>query len=374
LSTHPVLTPIFKKASADRVISIIVPAHRADQSLIRCLHAIRASCPAAAECVVVDDGSPDAEVSSAAGDCGFRSVRLDSTRGPAAARNLGAAVAVGDVLLFLDADVLVRRDIAAEVEAFLDTHSDVAAVFGSYDDEPEDDGLVSQYKNLTHHFVHQNGREAAFTFWAGCGAIRRSAFLQAGGFDERYDRPCIEDIELGQRLRGRGERIALLKTLTATHLKRWTFWDAVRIDVADRGVPWTELLLSRPDAARSDLNLDWRHVASVFLMCAFVVSAVLATWTAAGGVVAVCAAVGFVTINGRYLFWLAAKRNWWFALRVLPLYALHHLCNGLSIAAGVARWVGRRFMGDSVEANLPHPGAARTGASLAAPEGPDSRA
>ena len=49
----------------------------------------------------------------------------------------------------------------------------VETLFGSYDDDPPAPGLVSRYKNLLHHHVHQNGRPDASTFWAGCGAIRR---------------------------------------------------------------------------------------------------------------------------------------------------------------------------------------------------------
>ena len=51
----------------------------------------------------------------------------------------------------------------------------IAAVFGSYDDEPGAPNLVSQYRNLLHHFVHQTGRTEASTFWTGCGAVRRDA-------------------------------------------------------------------------------------------------------------------------------------------------------------------------------------------------------
>ena len=58
--------------------------------------------------------------------------------------------------------------------------------------------MVSQYRNLLHHFVHQHGHAEASTFWAGCGAIRRAAFDAVGGFDAaRFPRPSIEDIELG---------------------------------------------------------------------------------------------------------------------------------------------------------------------------------
>src|SRR5262249_21341174 len=128
------------------------------------------------------------------------------------------------------------------------------ALFGSYDRTPREPNLISRYKNLYHHFIHQTGSEKATTFWTGCGAIRRSVFLETGGFDTSYGRPCIEDIELGARLCRAGRRIRLAKDVQATHLKKWTLWGVVKSDVCDRAIPWTRLLL-RERTLPNDLNL-----------------------------------------------------------------------------------------------------------------------
>ena len=104
----------------------------------------------------------------------------------------------------------------------------LAGLFGSYDDEPAAPGLVSRFRNLLHHYVHQAGTfvddaRPAQTFWTGCGLIRRDVFLEAGGFDPQlYRRPAIEDIELGYRMTRAGHRIVLARDVQATHLKRWT--------------------------------------------------------------------------------------------------------------------------------------------------------
>src|SRR5690606_2357585 len=98
---------------------------------------------------------------------------------------------------------------------------------------PAASNILSQYKNLFHHFVHQQGRREAKTFWAGCGAIRRSVFEEVGGFSTAYGRPCIEDIELGSRLVRAGRRIVLDKSIQARHLKRWSLWSVIKSDVLD---------------------------------------------------------------------------------------------------------------------------------------------
>ena len=65
----------------------------------------------------------------------------------------------------------------------------------SYDDRPAAQNFLSQYKNLVHHFYHHRGRTGSSYFWAGCGAIRRQAFLEMGGFDvEKHKRPSIQQL------------------------------------------------------------------------------------------------------------------------------------------------------------------------------------
>jgi len=86
------------------------------------------------------------------------------------------------------------------------------ALFGSYDDTPYEQDFLSQYRNLLHHYVHQNSNPDAATFWAGCGAVRKNIFLELNGYDyKRFAEPSIEDIELGYRMREKGYKIKLDK-------------------------------------------------------------------------------------------------------------------------------------------------------------------
>jgi len=235
-------------------LSVIVPVHDDPIGLEACLTALAGAGRDGAEVIVVDDASTDA-TPEVARRAGAHLLRLPQRSGPAAARNRGVEAARAGYVLFLDADVRVHPDTLARVEAGFASDARIDALFGSYDRQPAARNLLSQYKNLVHHHVHQQAREEASTFWAGCGAVRRSAFLEVGGFDARYTRPCIEDIELGARLRRAGHRIVVRKDIQVTHLKRWTLPSLVMTDVWSRGVPWGELVLqqgSLPD----DLNLS----------------------------------------------------------------------------------------------------------------------
>jgi len=244
-------------------ISVVIPAYNGGRNLDECLNAIERLRTPPNELIVVDDGSTDGSVERAVARC-VRVLQTGGREGPAVARNLGAAAATGDIVFFLDADVCVHPDGIDRVMTALADPS-VDAVIGSYDEDPSSPDFLSQYKNLMHCFVHQTARGEASTFWSGCGAIRRTVFLELAGFDANYRRPAIEDVELGYRMCQAGRRIALDRDLRARHLKKWTFWGLVRSDVVDRGIPWTELIL-RDQRMPNDLNLQISQRVSIGLV------------------------------------------------------------------------------------------------------------
>jgi len=327
--------------AAPRDVAIVVPVGGPARAWPRAARSLARLEPPPGEIVVVIDGRHDA-VAAVAVEIGATVLVLDERSGPARARNRGARVAIGDILLFVDADVEVTSDLAARVVGILTAHPDIAAVFGSYDDAPADGGLVSQYRNLLHHFVHQTGRQEASTFWAGCGAVRREAFCEVGGFDEGRAVPSIEDIELGSRLLRAGHTIRLEKSLQVKHLKAWRFTDMVATDLWRRAVPWTELML-RDGRLVNDLNVSVRERASVLV--AFVAVLALAgspRWPrllGAGG----AALLLMVALNAGFFEFLGRRRGAVFAAAAIPLHVTYLLVCGFGFGVGVIRHlVGRR--------------------------------
>lgn len=310
-------------------ISIIVPAYNNPQDLIESLSALKASACPGSEIIVVDDASTD-DIAAVAAGMGIHFLRLATNSGPAAARNYGARHARGKILFFVDADVVVTPEAVSRVAEVFAAHPDLAAVFGSYDARPRAEGVVSQYRNLLHYFVHQNGKPEASTFWAGCGAIRRSVFQEVGGFDERrFPYPSIEDIELGYRLRRAGHRILLDKALQGTHLKRWTLRSAIRTDIRCRAVPWARLMLESKHAP-DDLNLKGTQRLSVALTALACVFLALATVRAELLAVAAVSLLGVVILNRALFTFFVRQRGLRFAAACIPLQLLHYLYSGLS--------------------------------------------
>jgi GT2 family glycosyltransferase len=312
-------------------LSVIVPVRDGAAYLRETLPALRKVLPPDAELIVSDDGSTDGSP-DAAFALGARVLRHDTPTGPAAARNRGAGAAQGTLLVFLDADVRVRSETLVRlVEAFADPQ--VAAAFGSYDDEPAAPGWVSRYKNLAHHFVHQRAREEASTFWAGCGAIRRAAFDSVGGFDERYARPSIEDVELGYRLREAGLRIRLVPAARVTHLKRWTLRSWLVSDVRDRAVPWARLVRSGRGLPR-DLNFTGKDRAANAAVALGLAALALSPWHAWVGGAILPALLASLVADVPFLAFVARRHSPLFAAAAALFQVLHRIAAVLGFAVG----------------------------------------
>jgi len=316
-------------------ISIIVPAHEDGEFLRRCLAGIASMSPQAAEVILVEDGAGDS-TRSLARKFGYRWLNNPSGRGPARARNLGASHAEGDLLFFIDSDVIVRPDASAQVQRVFTDDPELRAVIGSYDDEPAAGNFTSQYKNLFHHYIHQHSEEAASTFWGACGAIDRKVFLDIGGFDEHYRRPCIEDIEFGSRLTRAGFRIRLCKALQCKHLKRWSFASLLKTDLLDRAVPWTELIL-RDHKLINDLNLRPSSRISVVLLFASLGLLAAGFWKLESAAIGLILLLAVLAINLPVYQFFFAKRGLWFMIKAVLWHCIYYLCCGLGFALGLGR-------------------------------------
>jgi len=317
-------------------LSIIVPVYNNSRDLKECLSAIMAASPSNTEIIVVDDASTDDTFPTASG-LGVRALQLAKNSGVAAARNYGARHARSDILFFVDADVVIPPGAVKRLMEVFEGNPALAAVFGSYDVQPRAKGTVSQYRNLLHHFVHQGGNTEASTFWAGCGAVRRSVFEKIGGFDERrFRHPSIEDIELGYRLRKAGYRILLDKSLQVTHLKRWTLNSIIRTDIAYRAIPWSRLILENREAP-ADLNLKLGQRLSGLLVLSACLLALLSMFWFELVALSAVALMSVIALNRDLYKFFWQQRGILFAAACVPLHLLYYLYSTISF---LYVWIG----------------------------------
>jgi GT2 family glycosyltransferase len=288
-------------------ITAIVPATNRPSTLEACTEALTTAADPPEELIVIEE---------------------PSELGPAQARNLGASRASGDLLVFVDSDVAVHRDAFTRIRAHFDADPNLTALFGSYDDAPADPGLVSNFRNLLHHHVHQESAGPANTFWTGLGAVRREAFASVHGFDERLE--WLEDVDLGMRLAATGARLQLDAEIQGTHLKEWTLGSMLWTDFVGRGIPWTVLLL-RHQTSTSTLNLGWRHrfsAATCLVGCGALATRRLGLFAASAALL--------VGLNRSFYLLLLRKRGPRDAVLDVGIHALHHLAGIAAVPAGIA--------------------------------------
>jgi glycosyltransferase involved in cell wall biosynthesis len=338
-------------------LSVIVPFHRNLDQLRQCLEALRIAASQLPptigeyEIIVAADGAID-DPTDLAREKGARVLVVPGPKGPAVARNRAAELARGDLLAFVDTDVVVEGQALARLAMHFLTDPDLAAAFGAYDESPADAGFFSQCRNLAHSFVHQRSNREAHTFWAGLGIVRADAFAAAGGFDERFPRPSVEDIDLGYRMRAVGGRIVLDPSAQGKHLKRWTLWSGIVTDIGSRGVPWMQLF-SRYGGMRNDLNVTFKYRACVVLAYVLVGCLVVAFWQPAFlAMVAACLA-GLWWLDQPYYQFFISRRGLAFALRWFPFHIVHHLCNGVSFGLGRSLYLANRWLGVALPGSLP---------------------
>jgi glycosyltransferase involved in cell wall biosynthesis len=206
------------------VISVIIPLYNVEYTIGPCLTAVFASRHADYEVIVIDDGSRDDSVAIAA-KFPVKLIRLQKNMGLSHARNIGATHAQYDILVFIDADVVIRQDTLTMIHAFFEKQADATGVVGLLDENCPHDDFFSQYKNLYMNFIFNKVSSPISFLYGSIHALRKKDFQP---YDESL--AYTEDTDLGQRLSANGKKIFLLKDLLVTHLKRYGFFSILKND------------------------------------------------------------------------------------------------------------------------------------------------
>jgi glycosyltransferase involved in cell wall biosynthesis len=205
----------FRLAAADAnssipAISVVIPAHNEEDYLGATLEALHCQDYPDYEIVVVANGCSDDTAKVAEGKCD-RLVTL-SQKSLGVARNLGAHLATGDLLVFLDADTILEPGALQTIaEQFTEREAG-----GTLKGQPDSDRfayrLIYWLKNFIHRFVSQNGSSGVILCW-------KRQFARVGGFDERLE--LRENSELIRRLKRFGSYKYIGDSTATTSMRRY---------------------------------------------------------------------------------------------------------------------------------------------------------
>lgn len=206
--------------------SVVIPAKNASKTIGRCLDAIYSNNNVDFEVMVVDDGCTDDTIEVASK---YKLMVLKNSvhSGVSGARNTGAFASKADVLVFIDADIVVPEKSLLKISEKMRSKG-VDAVVGMLAEKTGFNNFFSQYKNLWMQYTFGNLPDNISLIFSSIAAIKKDAFLRSGGFDINYKSPNVEDNELGIRLCQLGNTIILDKTLQVEHLKYYNFFSLLR--------------------------------------------------------------------------------------------------------------------------------------------------
>jgi glycosyltransferase involved in cell wall biosynthesis len=246
------------------MISIVIPTYNASGFMPDLLDSIFKQSVEDMEVIIVDDCSSDDTV-EIAGRYPVRLINLETNAGPAKARNIGVRAAKGDIIFFLDADVIVLNGTIMEVKAFFENNPEAKCIIGICSTEPLNKGFVPRYMAMF-EFIHLiDTRESKVSVFAPrCGAIKKDFFEEIGGYNESYKGADVEDFELARRI-NRTDSIFLNKRMQVKH-QFANFRQASR-NYFKRAVMWVHLFFREKRLDNAGPTSPSNGVAAI---CAFV--------------------------------------------------------------------------------------------------------
>ncbi len=326
------------------LVSVIIPVRNGGRTLDACLRSIRRSTYKNREIIVVDDHSTD-DSPAVAERHRARLIRVTEGEGANNARNLGAASATGEILIFVDSDIMVRREtIVGLVEDLEDGIAD--AVVGIYTARHRHESFVSQYKNLWVRYSYVKSPPAIDWLFGSISGIRRDAFQKLGGFNiGLLARHGHDDIELGKRFVQANLSIALDLDIEVEHLKHYTFSSFVKNEF-DRSVGFAQLATELGETGRS-LTTGFVNVPSTFIVSTlFAVALLLLGVGAVTGLLPpiwlLYAFGAYLLLNLRFLNYLEQVRGLFAMTAMIPFLVIDHLVCFAGSLVGIVRGLRRR--------------------------------
>lgn len=213
--------------------SIVIPAWNGWALTKACLASLSETLRSRDEVILVDNGSTDATHDAGARTPRLKIITNETNRGFAAACNQGAAVAHGDVVVFLNNDTLVAGHWLDELLAPFDDPTIAAAgprsnfvsgaqlvIDADYTTKP-----LGSFKQFVRQWQsdHRGETMDVETLIGFCLAVRRSAFEEIGGFDEQFGIGGFEDDDLCAQLRQHGHRLVIAHGSFVHHEGHRTF-------------------------------------------------------------------------------------------------------------------------------------------------------
>lgn len=199
-----------RRAVSDCRVSIIIPVLNEQAHIQTCLKNLRAQGPGDSRQIIVVDGDPEGGTIEVIRDGDV--LCLTSAPGRGRQMNTGAAVADGEILLFLHADTLLPAGALEKISHIMATGKHVG---GAFDLAIDSKRLFLKYIAFR---ARWRSRQNRIPYGDQAIFIRREYFERLGGFSEI---PIMEDVDLMRRIKRDRQKIHILRDRVLTSSRRW---------------------------------------------------------------------------------------------------------------------------------------------------------
>lgn len=253
-------------------VSVIIPVYNGISTLPKCLESLKnQDYPRPFEVILVDDGSTDGSGDYAENQ-GVKVLRQQN-KGPGIARNTGAEIASGELLVFTDADCVLNHDFITEMVKPL-RNPEIVGSQGMYYSRQKN--IIARFIQLENSERYDRKTQAEYIDWLATFAAcyRRDVFLENGGFSDNYS---SEDIEFSFRLANKGYKMVLAPKAMCEHLHYESFFKFIRFKY--KRAYWTIWLYRQyPNRLIKDPLTPKSRKSMMLFMVLVVLSFILGIW------------------------------------------------------------------------------------------------
>lgn len=312
--------------------SIIVPCYNAEKTITLCLNSIISQTSISDEIILVDDASRDQFSQQIAGQ--VKIIKRKMNGGAAAARNEGAIVAQGEILIFIDADVELMGSEIETIKDYFRNNPGVNTLTGTLNPGFGPVDFFTDYKNSYMSYIFSKCRlDVNFVYGSVC-AIRSSDYIPWP------EEPRLgEDSHWGYLLSLAGLKIHLLKNISVRHLKQYSFLSLVKNDfkIAQnfsllfmKYLRWKTLYTREPFGHTSKYQ-KLSLVLAVLLPCGLFIS----------GKYGLFLIISWFLVNLPFFYWLSTKHSFGFILRSIFWTYFDHLVYSTGVLSGILHHMTR---------------------------------
>ena len=222
MSTRSVRKTDVRVPMRDPIFSIVIPTLNEEENLGSCIKSLTEQSWPKYEVVIADGGSTDRTL-EIAGINGFRVLSVEKTRphDVSTAKNLGAKYAIGDILVFLDADMSIDSNC---LEVLAEGYQDPDVIGIALKVMPSEANRLERMMYECNNVLARLGNKIGVheISYFSCHSYRRDAFMSVGGF--RTDLFACEDLDLSLRLRFLGKYLVTPRSTLWTSPRRLREW------------------------------------------------------------------------------------------------------------------------------------------------------